>query len=270
MAIKAVNRKTISITVDVETDWGGRMPPSLQGCQGIKFGIPIILEVLAKYNTKATFFISGEIVKNSKTEILAIHANGHEIASHGFTHHLDYCKLSPVGLAKELRHSKSILEDLIGEQVLGFRAPQFRINERLPVVLMQCGYKYDSSMVKGCLAGRYSNLKIPNKPFLCDGILEIPITSLIMNIIPMGLLWMNALGFPAFNLLSRRSDRTPHLVSYLHPFDLAPRIQRGHFGFRVNFWYLFKRGTVEKTFSKLIKKYSNTKRHFVCLRDLLG
>ena len=70
-------------TVDVDGgDYGGRT----NGIQGIKEGLPIILEIFRAYKIKALFFISSEIAIDNRGSIQRIIEHGHEIGSHGHFH----------------------------------------------------------------------------------------------------------------------------------------------------------------------------------------
>ena len=88
----------------------------------IERNISSILELLAKYNAKATFFTLGWICDRFPVMLKEIHQAGHEIASHSYDHMLIY-KKTPDAFREDLVHSKKTLEDTIGEKIVGFRAP---------------------------------------------------------------------------------------------------------------------------------------------------
>src|SRR5213596_865637 len=87
-----------------------------------------LLNVLAKYNVRCTFFVLGEVAEKFPDEIRAIHRAGHEIASHSYRH-LPLFQQEQNQFETEMRASLDFLEDLIGEKVLGFRAPFFSLRE---------------------------------------------------------------------------------------------------------------------------------------------
>ena len=60
----------------------------------VEGNVDIILELLDKYNSKATFFILGWIAERFPNVVKKIYNQGHEIACHGFNHELVY-SLSP-------------------------------------------------------------------------------------------------------------------------------------------------------------------------------
>ena len=116
----------IAITIDVEKDWGGR----INKYEGLK-ELPFILDLFKQFGVKATFFVSGEIVKANKEIVCRIADEGHEIASHGFKHK-DY---QSVDLFKDISKSKEIIMKEIGVTPIGFRTPQFKSSKELFKVL---------------------------------------------------------------------------------------------------------------------------------------
>ena len=104
-----------------------------------------ILEILEEHNIKATFFVLGWIAKKVPWLVREIDKRGHEIASHGYNHILNY-KLTDQELYDDLERSKKLLEDLTEKEVIGYRAPSFSINDKLMAILRELGYKCDSSL----------------------------------------------------------------------------------------------------------------------------
>ena len=84
--------------------------------------------VLWPVTIKGTFFILGWVAKRLPSLVRDIQARGHEVASHGFYHQLCY-RSSREELKRDLEDSKSLLEDILGQQVHGYRAPSFSVTE---------------------------------------------------------------------------------------------------------------------------------------------
>ncbi|MGA1863742.1 MAG: XrtA system polysaccharide deacetylase [bacterium] len=108
-----------------------------------------VLKLLNEYNIKATFFILGWIAERYPKLIDTIHREGHEISSHGYDHKLLTLK-SREEFREDLRKSKRILEDIIGKDVIGYRAPSFSLNRKslwALEILKDEGFKYDSSIL---------------------------------------------------------------------------------------------------------------------------
>jgi len=98
--------------------------------------------------TKATFFILGWIAKRYPHLVKEIHSRGHEIASHGYAHKVIYNQ-TPGEFREDIKTSKQILEDLTGQEVIGYRAPTYSITKKTLWalnILAEEGYKYDSSI----------------------------------------------------------------------------------------------------------------------------
>jgi polysaccharide deacetylase family protein (PEP-CTERM system associated) len=107
-----------------------------------------LLEALAEVGATGTFFTLGWIAERHPEMVRAIVREGHEMASHGYSHRR-VCELSPGEFRDEIRTTTRILEDLTGEPVKGFRAPHFSLvagSEWALDVLIEEGYEYDSSL----------------------------------------------------------------------------------------------------------------------------
>ncbi|MEM5498086.1 XrtA system polysaccharide deacetylase [Paraglaciecola mesophila] len=136
-----------------------------------------LLEMFAKHNVKSTFFVLGWVAERYPELIKEIHAQGHEIASHGYAHRRA-TEQTREQFTADVTRSKNHLEDLLGEALTGYRAPSFSIgynNEWAFEVLAELGFKYSSSTypVKHDLYGT------PDWPRFAytrkEGIIEIPI-----------------------------------------------------------------------------------------------
>ena len=131
-----MERKSILITIDLE-DWfqvenfKNSIPFSEWDTKEFRFenNTRRLLEIFEKYNIKATFFILGWNAERASELVREIHNLGHEVASHGYNHNL--CSDISTGKIYEkiIQKSKSILEDIIGTPVFGYRAPSFSITE---------------------------------------------------------------------------------------------------------------------------------------------
>ena len=88
--------------------------------------------------------------------------------------------------------------------------------------LGRCGYLYDSSKNPAFIPGRYNNTDIPRKPFLTEGILEIPTS--VTGLVRMPLFWLALHLLPLkFYYLKARSvlKKTGYFATYFHPWEFA-------------------------------------------------
>jgi polysaccharide deacetylase family protein (PEP-CTERM system associated) len=110
--------------------------------------IDALIESLDRHNARGTFFVLGWIAEHRPEVVRAIAGAGHEIASHGYWHER-VTTLDRDTFREDISSSKKALEDLIGEEVIGYRAPSFSIIPGVEWafdVLVEEGYRYDSSL----------------------------------------------------------------------------------------------------------------------------
>ena len=108
----------------------------------------VLLDILDTKKIKGTFFILGWIAKRYPGLVNEISARGHEVASHGMSHRLIYTQTIEE-FRNETQESKKILEDIIGKEVIGYRAATYSITRQslwALDVLVEAGYLYDSSI----------------------------------------------------------------------------------------------------------------------------
>ena len=107
-----------------------------------------VLDLLDEFSMRATFFVLGWIAERRPDLVREIQGRGHEIACHGYGHRLIY-DIGPERFRDDVRKAKSILEDICGERIAGFRAPSYSITKNTPWafdVLTGEGFEYDSSI----------------------------------------------------------------------------------------------------------------------------
>ncbi|MFZ0500417.1 MAG: XrtA system polysaccharide deacetylase [Steroidobacteraceae bacterium] len=191
-----------------------------------------LLELLAERDVHGTFFVLGWVAERSPGLVRRIAAAGHEIACHGYSHQLIY-RQSRQEFREETARAKGLLEDSIGQPVLGYRAASFSIiRDTLWALddLIDLGFHYDSSIFAirhdrygipdaSPLPGRVtapsgrSILEFPMAPANFFG-LKVPVTGGgYFRIFPYrltlaGLRQINAAGRP--------------FAFYLHPWEIDP------------------------------------------------
>ena len=111
-------------------------------------GMPRLLDLYEQHGVKATFFFTGHIARLYPQLVRMAHKRGHEVGSHGLTHEVSkaFDILPPDEQLRHLSDSKHILEDIIGEEVISFRAPAARVPKGFPSILKDAGYLIDSSV----------------------------------------------------------------------------------------------------------------------------
>jgi len=107
-----------------------------------------ILSLLDRHKARATFFTLGWVAEKSPELVRLIRKEGHEIASHGYSHQLIYNQ-TPEVFREETRRSKAVLENITGEPITGYRAASYSItNESRWAldILAEEGFAWDSSI----------------------------------------------------------------------------------------------------------------------------
>ena len=138
-----------------------------------------LLELLHERQVRATFFVVGRIAEKNPRLVRSIHDAGHEVASHSWDHRRLHL-LDPEAFRNDLRLSKEVLEEAIGERSSGIALPPSAVVRQTAWaldILAEMGFLYDSSIYP-VHHDRYGVPDAPTEPFLArctgDEILEIP------------------------------------------------------------------------------------------------
>lgn len=144
-----MKEKFCLLSNDVETTslWHNSLRDET-GYKVLKEGMPLLLDLYEKYNVKSTFYFTGYIAKLYPEIVKMVIPYGHEVGSHGLSHTKEN-GFDVMPLQKQIDHlkeSKDILENIIGEEIISFRAPALRVNNDTAIALAETNYKIDSSV----------------------------------------------------------------------------------------------------------------------------
>lgn len=184
-----------------------------------------VLSLLARSRTRATFFIVGRAARCFPRLVAATAAAGHEVGCHGMEHELVHT-LEPAEFAADVGRARSLLRELSGQPVWGFRAPSWslrRDNQAALEALVHAGYRYSSSVFPFA-AGLYGEADAPTVPYRHrhHPLLEFP-----PAVVRWGPVRLPVGGgtyfrfFPRLTALLFRQTKAPN-VFYLHPWELNP------------------------------------------------
>jgi peptidoglycan-N-acetylglucosamine deacetylase len=81
-----------------------------------------LLDILARHEVRATFFMIGRFVRQRPDIVRAVQAAGHLIGNHTMTHPWLVLE-TPAKVRRELADCNAALEDVLGERVSYFRPP---------------------------------------------------------------------------------------------------------------------------------------------------
>ncbi|HIW21797.1 MAG TPA: polysaccharide deacetylase [Candidatus Dorea intestinavium] len=107
--------------------------------------VDMILDLLNKYKVKATFYVPGYVAEHNPEVVKRIHAEGHEIGNHGYTHER-LVEKSVEEQREIIVKTQKIIKELTGETPVGFRTPSGDWHVKTPALLSELGFEYSSSM----------------------------------------------------------------------------------------------------------------------------
>ena len=224
---------------------------------------------MAAAGVRATFFVLGLAAEAFPDLVRRIRADGHEVASHGYSHRPVY-GMRPEEFRDDLRRSIALIEDAAGVRVLGYRAPDFSIRGSdlwALEILGEEGLRYDSSLfpIRGPRYGVRAAFTLPFRvlPACGSDLIEFPLATVEWR----GLRIPAAGGgyfriFPyrasraAIEALNRRGGPT---TVYFHPYELDTK-EFTQFPLPIP-WLLrlsqgLMRSTVESKLKRLLREFA--------------
>jgi len=189
-----------------------------------------LLLLMDNKKVKGTFFTLGCVAEKHPSIVRKIVDQGHEIASHGYSHKLIY-KQSHEEFKNETVKSKAILEDIAQTKVRGYRAATYSITQKslwALDILVDAGFIYDSSIFP-IRHDRYGIPDLNPLPHALEtprgqSIVEFPITTLKTRLINLPIAGGGYFRlFPyAFSrwALSKVNQQKNEFVFYIHPWEI--------------------------------------------------
>ncbi|ARN74510.1 XrtA system polysaccharide deacetylase [Oceanicoccus sagamiensis] len=226
-----------------------------------------LMDMIQQAGHGATFFVLGWIAERYPDLVRQIDKAGFEVASHGYSHQLIY-QQSPAVFREETIKSKSLLEDIIGKPVRGYRAASYSItpaSEWALDILAELGFSYDSSLfpVKHDRYGMPGAKPLPHRLETPSGetLVEFSLTSLdIMGYrLPIaggGYFRLFPYWFSQWALSKHLARTNKPFVFYLHPWEIdvdQPRV--AGLPLKSVFRHYNNLDKCEKRLSTLLSKY---------------
>jgi polysaccharide deacetylase family protein (PEP-CTERM system associated) len=197
-----------------------------------------ILDLLRATNSRSTFFLLGDVVREHPVLLRRIVDEGHEVASHGMDHR-PLWRLDADGFANQLDEFRRIVERILGHfPVSGYRAPCFSLDRTTAwalEVLRERGYAYDSSIFPA-----WTKLYgVPNAPVGIyrparddlarhdpqGSLVEFPVAVAdagLLRVPVAGGFYLRALPLAMFRRMLGAVQRRRPVALYLHPRECAP------------------------------------------------
>ncbi|RED61599.1 polysaccharide deacetylase family protein [Cohnella lupini] len=122
---KETNKKEIALTFD---DWG------------TDYTVTKILDILALYDVKATFFLRAKGVEANPNLARAMIEEGHDVANHSYSHPV-VTTLTPTQLQEDVVKAHQVITEAIQQQpTMLFRPPTGEIDDRTAKAISAIGY----------------------------------------------------------------------------------------------------------------------------------
>lgn len=192
-----------------------------------------LLELFEQKQAKCTFFTLGWVAERCPNLIKAIIDQGHELASHGFSHQRATI-MTPEEFRADVYKSKQVLEDAAGQEIIGYRAPSFSFNDSntwVYEILKELGFEYSSSTypIEHDLYGvpEWPRFKYMRE----EGIIEIPVPTVRKDEKNTGIGGGGYFRLYPYWLSKRRIDnyltteKQPYSF-YFHPWEIDPEQPR--------------------------------------------
>jgi len=235
-----------------------------------------ILSILDEAGVKATFFVLGWVGERYPKLVRRIHEGGHEVACHGYSHRLVY-EQSATEFREETSRAKYLLEDIVGEEVPGYRAASYSIVRSslwALDILAECGFRYDSSIfpIRHDRYGIPDAPRFPHQIQLRSGasLIEFPISTadvwgMKIPVAGGGYFRLLPYGITKFGLSRINQKDKQAFVFYLHPWELDPEQPRIAASVISRFRHYTNLKRCEARLSGLLRTY-----RFAAMRDVLG
>jgi peptidoglycan-N-acetylglucosamine deacetylase len=101
---------------------------------------PHVLETLAKYEAKATFFLIGKKAEKLPGLVALMVEQGHEIGYHGYSHSRLTAFRSATWMKEDLKKARDVLSPWVPDDTRWFRPPIGHVTPRLAAVARELGF----------------------------------------------------------------------------------------------------------------------------------
>lgn len=200
-----------------------------QECR-VESNVDRILALFDRHGVKATFFTLGWIAERYPAMVRRMVEQGHELASHGWSH-VRVTQQNPDEFRQDVVRTKAFLEDLSGQEIIGYRAASYSIgadNLWALDVLGETGHRYSSSIypIKHDLYGMPDAPRFAFRP--TDGdLVEFPVTTVRLggrNLPCGGGGWFRLVPYAAMRMALQRVNAVDResVIFYFHPWEIDP------------------------------------------------
>lgn len=226
-----------------------------------------VLQLFARHNVSATFFILGWIAERAPALVRRIAEAGHEIASHGYDHRRAFT-MAPEEFRADLRKAGGLIEDACGSAVTAYRAPSFSIDARccwVHAILAEEGYRYSSS-VAPILHDHYGWPDAPRfawRPLPDADLVEVPVTTAVFlgrRVAAAGGGFFRLLPYVVSRWAIDQVNRAGEpAMTYFHPWEIDPAQPRVAAPLKARLRHYSRLGRMERKLDRLLGDFAWTR-----------
>jgi polysaccharide deacetylase family protein (PEP-CTERM system associated) len=192
-----------------------------------------LLDLFRRHQVEVTFFVLGWVADRFPDLVRELERQGHEIATHGYSHRL-LTFMQPEEFRADLHRSLEVLAKATSQPIRGFRAPSFSITRKTlwaADILRASGMEYDSSVFPVRFHPEYGIPDAELGPYLLsEGLTELPmsVAEVLGRRIPCcGGGYFRLYPYAVTRSLMRTCNRQGRPVMfYLHPWEIDPEQPR--------------------------------------------
>lgn len=141
----------VLLGIDMETDIGS----FTSNYEGVCYGTPRLLEIMAENNVKATYFWTGHAAENNSDIVMMAENAGHETGCHSLVHETlgdpifplpNNWPVFPFEVEGRIKEATRLVEKASGKRPVSFRCPRLWGSTQVVNVLEDLGYKADATL----------------------------------------------------------------------------------------------------------------------------
>ena len=262
--------KKVTIFIDTEGFWEDPVRKSFD-VDKVILGIKNTLE---KHNAKAVFNVLGKVAENSPSIIGALHRDGHEIASHGYSHE-SFVQMNREDINKTLEKTEKLIYQATRTKPKGFRAPWTLMNKDVYDILRKRKYIWSSNKrrlhteqvnnpsssfkqfylkIPAILFIKLKSLSYNKKPFFIENIKEISMYS--------------SMDGELLGLLDPEQESSKKWIDYAYKSWVSQFNKSGeYFNLNLHDWLIGTKNRLD-LLDKILKYMKSKNAEFVLARDL--
>ena len=141
----------VVLGIDMETDIGS----FTSDYEGVRYGTPRLLEIMARNDAVATYFWTGHAAENNPESVILARDAGHETGCHSLVHETlgdpifplpNNWPVFPFEVEGRIKEATRIVEEVAGVRPESFRCPRLWGSTQVTNVLEKLGYKADVTL----------------------------------------------------------------------------------------------------------------------------